>query len=251
MPTSLLLFKTDTVTGQDHLLNNDIQHDQRILKTRLCINKTQLQCTNCHILGYTNKHCRNNQSCVRCGGDCFQNKCTNNTKRYINCNGNHASNHKNCAAIKQRITLSFHHNTTTTYAQALTTQQYKLNQTQLEQQDKITKLDELHTSLQTAHVTILELKNPQTQQQEQIAKLRNEQQQTKALNISITSQQNEINLIKHQISTTKYTNIPTKVNSKNNNTPKLCSKFENIHTTTLTDKINQHQVEINNYNCIR
>ena len=65
-------------------------------------------------------------------------------------NGNHVSNHKNYAAIKQHITRRFHHNTTT-YAQALTTQQYNLNQTQLEQQDKITKLDELHTSLQTAH----------------------------------------------------------------------------------------------------
>ena len=65
-PTSLLLFKTHTATGQDHLLNNDIQHDQ--LKTRLYINKTQLQCTNCHKLGHTNKHCRNKQSCVRCGG---------------------------------------------------------------------------------------------------------------------------------------------------------------------------------------
>ena len=54
-------------------------------------------------------------------------------------------------------------------------------------------------------------------------------------------------MIKHQISTTKYTNTSTKVNSKNSNTPKLCSKFENIHTPTLTDKINQHQVEINNY----
>ena len=72
--------------------------------------------------------------------------------------GNHASNYKNCTAIKQHITRRFHHNTTTTYAQALTTQKYKLNQTQLEQQDKITKFNELHTSLQTAQKTILELK---------------------------------------------------------------------------------------------
>ena len=95
----------------------------------------------------------------------------------------------------------FHRNTATTYAQALTTQQYKLNQTQLEQHDKITKLSELHTSLQTAHKTIQELKQTPTQQQEQITKLRNELQDTKALNISITSQQNETHEIKQQITT--------------------------------------------------
>ena len=202
LPTPLLLFKTDTSTGQDHPLNNDIQHDQCILKTRLYINKTRLQRTNCHKMGHTNKHCRNKQTCVRCGGDCSQNKCTNNTKRCINSNGNHSSNYKNCTAIKQHITRRFHYNTTTTYAQALTSQQYRLNQIQLEQQDKITKLSELHASLQTAHKTILELKATQTQIQEQIAGLRDELQQTKALNISITSQQNEINKIKQQISTT-------------------------------------------------
>ena len=53
LPTSLLLYKTTTIPAQDYLLNNTIDYKQNKLRTRLYINKTQIQCTNCNRLGPT------------------------------------------------------------------------------------------------------------------------------------------------------------------------------------------------------
>ena len=74
------------------------------------------------------------------------------------------------------------------------TQQQQQHKLDITQQQQNTKLDELHTSLQTAHNTIIELKQIQTKQQEQITELRNEIQNIEAPSINITSQQNEINI---------------------------------------------------------
>ena len=85
----------------------------------------------------------------------------------------------------------------------------------------LTNHSELHTSLQTAEKTIQELKQTQTQQQQQITKLCNELQQIKSLHHQHhITQQNEINEIKQQISTTNCANTLTKVNSKTTNIPK-------------------------------
>ena len=77
LPTTLLLYKTETATAQDYLLNNDIRHNQHKLKTRLYIHKTQIQCTNCNKLGHTKNKCKNNYRCVRCGEKCPPNNCKN------------------------------------------------------------------------------------------------------------------------------------------------------------------------------
>ena len=212
LPTSLLLYKTTTRPAQDYLLNNTIDYKQNKLRTRLYINKTQIQCTNCNRLGHTKTNCTNEYKCVRCGESCPLNNCQNKNKRCTNCNGPHTATSRQCDKIRQHINKRYQQNTTLTYAQVLNKQQHTLDITQQQQQHKLditqqqqnTKLDELHNSLQTAHKTILELQQIQTKKQEQITELRNEIKNTEAPNINITSQQNEINVIKHMLNNTTY-----------------------------------------------
>ena len=212
LPTSLLLYKTTTRPAQDYLLSNTIDYKQNKLRTRLYINKTQIQCTNCNRLGHTKTNCTNEYKCVRCGENCPLNNCQNKNKRCTNCNGPHTAISRQCDKIRQHINKRYQQNTTLTYAQVLNKQQHTLDITQQQQQHKLditkqqqnTKLDELHNSLQTAHKTILELQQIQTKQQEQITELRNEIKNTEAPNINITSQQNEINVIKHMLNNTTY-----------------------------------------------
>ena len=197
LATSLMLFKTTTQDATDYLLNNNIPHMQRTLTTRLHINKTQIQCTRCHKLGHTHKHCINTYTCVRCGEDCPPQNCKNNYKKCTNCHGPHSSTYANCQILKQHIQKRFHHNMTITYAQTLNNKQQSLNTTQIHQQNEITKLNDLHNTVQTLQNTLTDLHTKQQQHQQQLDKLnetvtkqqQQHQQQLDTLNETVTKQQ--------------------------------------------------------------
>ena len=122
LPTSLLLYKTTTRPAQDYLLNNTIDYKQNKLRTRLYINKTQIQCTNCNRLGHTKTNCTNEYKCVRCGESCPLNNCQNKNKRCTNCNGPHTATSRQCDKIRQHINKRYQQNTTLIYAQVLNKQ---------------------------------------------------------------------------------------------------------------------------------
>lgn len=59
-----------------------------------------MQCKNCHIIGHTRNHCKNEKKCIVCSsseheGNCIKVEC-------INCKKEHCSNNKNCPTLKKR-----------------------------------------------------------------------------------------------------------------------------------------------------
>ena len=165
LPTTLLLYKTETATAQNYLLNNDIRHNQHKLKTRLYIHKTQMQCTNCNKLGHKKTHCKNNYRCVKCGKNFPLNNCKNKINKCTNCNGPHTATSRQCDKLRQHIDRRYQQNTTLTYVQVLNRQQHKLDITQQQQQQhnldttqqqQTTKLLEIQTTLTTLQEIITE-----------------------------------------------------------------------------------------------
>ena len=155
LPTTLILFKTNSTTGQNFLHNTDIDQQQRQLTARLYIQQTRQQCTNCHSLGHSTSTCTNNNICVRCGKDCPTNKCNSNYKKCINCDGPHSSNHTNCDKLRQHINKRYQQNTTLTYAQVpvLNKQHHKLDTTQQQQNTQLTEIQTTLNTLQQQTIT--------------------------------------------------------------------------------------------------
>ena len=182
LPTTLLLYKTTIIPAQDYLLNNTIDYKQNKLRTRLYINKTQIQCTNCNRLGHTKTNCTNEYKCVRCEESCPLNNCQNKNKRCTNCNGPHTATSRQCDKIRQHMNRRQQQNTTQTYAQALNKRQHELELTIQQQADTITELQssvtELRqtiTNLKTTEATNVKIRNTQ------IKEIKDKQQYTDAL----------------------------------------------------------------------